>query len=128
MEPFTIQNQAVVQTIAGFASLDSVGGNLYIQENKASLTEISSFAVNLTDIGGYLDIADNAGLATVSGFGALTSIENCINIVTNPKLTALPTFPDLTSIKADLFIVENKLLTSVSGYWRARECGKGCPY
>ena len=119
----TIQNQTVVQTIAGFASLDSVGGGISIINNKASLTTLPPFDA-LKGVEGGITIEDNAGLTTVSGFTALTTITGSLNIrarVISPTtrgpgniaLTTVSGFGALTSIEGSLELVSNPVLTAL---------------
>ena len=74
-----IQNQSVVQTITGFAELDSVGdGGLTIQAN-TSLRTLPPFDA-LEGIKGSITIQDNVALTTLSGFAALKTITGDLNI------------------------------------------------
>ena len=81
-----IQNQSVVATITGFAELDTIGGNLSINNN-TSLTSIPPFSA-LKGVEGDIVIEDNAVLTTISGFGALTSVGNNISITGNATLSS----------------------------------------
>ena len=142
----TITSNEFVETITGFAELDSVGDNLWIGAffaGNPALTSIPTFSA-LTRIKGSLLIHNNASLTAVSGFEALQTIRDelfidnaALETITgfealdnvgsslrigdvfdsgNPALTSIPTFSALESVGDDLFIENNAALKTISGF------------
>ena len=104
-----------------FPALDTIRGDLNILENDFVQT-ISGFA-ELDSIGGSLNIGiastppvGNPVLTTLPSFSSLKEVGEDIGVVLNPKLVALPLFDALTSIGNDLNIDENVVLPTVSGF------------
>ena len=113
-----IENQTVVETISGFAELDSVGGTIQIGRFSSvnqSLRTLSGFAA-LTRIGGALSIQSNVALTTLPSFAALKTIGDNLSANDNDVLTTLPTFAALTSIGGNLSIPSNATLNTISGF------------
>ena len=133
-----IRSNTQVETITGFANLDSVGGALFISNHAvltalptfSSLTTIEEVTIQfndaLTAISGFdalteitrreLFITSNAKLETIGGFDVLESVERDFNITGNSLLTTLPTFNALTNVGRNFTITGNTSLTAVSGF------------
>ena len=101
-----------METITGFAELDSVGGFFNFQNN-AALTAVPVFDA-LTTAGG-IGISINTALTALPTFSKITSIVN-FNILSNPELTAISGFNALTSITNDLIITDNAKLETIAGF------------
>ena len=107
---FIVSNE-FVQTISGFADLDSVGGNLSIgmltgplgspEVSNAALTTIPTFSV-LKKIGG-LQCISNPLLTALPPFVALKST-GIISIGFNPKVTTISGFGALTTVGTAIII------------------------
>ena len=87
-----IQNNGVITTITGFATLSEVGGNVSIGgatvgDGNALLTDAPALSV-LATIGGNLLIGNNAELTTVPVLSALTSLAGDFTVVDNAKLSS----------------------------------------
>ena len=116
----TIIGNDFVETITGFAELDSVGGNLWIGSlsyGNATLTSIPTFS-SLTSVGRNFIIERNAALTTFSGFDALKTIIGGLIIRDNPLLATLPSFAALTNIGGDFTVSRNARLSSCCGLRR----------
>ena len=77
----TVSSDSSLQSIAGFASLQTVGGVISINNNAAQ-TSLTGFA-ELTDAGG-IDIDTEAALTSVLGFPKL---QNVVGVANTPGLT-----------------------------------------
>ena len=109
-----------------FPSLDSVRGNLSIENNNRVQT-ITGFAT-LDSIGGTLQIGNfsgNIALRTLSGFDALTRIGESLGINFHPLLTSVSGFSALISIGRNLNIGDNAVLTTLPNFDALESVGKG---
>ena len=99
----TIQSTKLT-TLDAFSSLRIVEGDLQIgifSLGNAMLGSVSGFDV-LDSIRGQLYIEDNALLTTITAFAELDSIGNQLYVASNGALTSLPSFPMLRSIGASV--------------------------
>jgi hypothetical protein len=62
----------------------------------------------------FLNLINNTGMQTLSGFGSLTTFGATVLISGNTLLTSIPTFPLLTSVP-EFQWVGNSALTTISG-------------
>ena len=97
----------------GLANLTSVGGYLEINNN-AFLANLNGLA-NLTSMGGFLSIRDNASLTNLDGLANLTSVGDRLYIERNTRLTNLDGLASLTSVGGNLDILSNSNLTNCQG-------------
>lgn len=114
---------ADIVSLAGLASITSVGGDLLIYTNDA-LTSLAGLG-SLTAIGGDLAIGanlnacfcplGNATLASLEGLEQLTSIGGGLYVYKNPMLTTFTGLDNLASIGGDLSIADNTSLVSLTG-------------
>ena len=103
------------------ASYTSLLGDLTINNN-AALADVNGFA-NLTTVDGIMDIEGNDLLPDINGFPSLTSAGG-ISIKDNAALLSLNGFPNLTSligteaedVVGDLTINNNAALADVNGF------------
>ena len=107
-----IRNQNFLQTIGGFAELDSIGKTLSIRSN--SFTTISGFG-SLDGIGGALSFIFNRNLTSLSDFGALKSVGGNVAITSNNKFLAVSGFGLLGSVGGNLSFGGTRLET-ISGF------------
>ena len=129
-----IYDNNILETITGFAELDSIGGDLSLGGSPVSdrpipldgnllLEAIPSFDA-LKRVGGNLLIGNNVSLTTLSGFGAVTFVGHRLIFENNGELETVDGFGSLTRIGDDfddfdregLFIMRNHRLTTVSGF------------
>ena len=95
-----IEGNDFIQTISGFTSLDSIGGDI-------SIGSVGSFGVP--------SVGNNA-LTTLPSFPALTKIGGALEFFFNPKLTTLPSFSALTRVGGNIGVAQNEALGTISGF------------
>jgi hypothetical protein len=99
--------------LTGLVNVTIIGGNVDIVGN-FSLTELTGLN-NLTSCGGYFGIAQNSVLTNLSGLEGLTSVGLFLAINVNDELTSLAGLESLNSIGGELQVIWNDALTSLSG-------------
>lgn len=93
--------------------LTSVGGDLQIQHNP-SLGTLDGLEM-ITSVSGGLSIFNNASLTSLTGLDALSSIGRNLSILNNDMLASLTGLNALTDIGTSLNISYNSALTSLTG-------------
>ena len=117
-----IQNNANVETISGFALLESVDGDVNIgipgppQVGNPALTSLPSFAL-LETIGGTLRFVLNPNLGVLPPFNALTNVGGIV-IVNNAALKSILSFRDLRNLGGVLTVQDNAALYLCCGLLR----------
>ncbi|MAD98141.1 MAG: hypothetical protein CMB99_12515 [Flavobacteriaceae bacterium] len=112
VQDFVITNSASLQTIRGFASLETVPNNFEIGQ-LTSLRTITGFEA-LKTVNGIFDISDNVDLTSIPSFNNLEVIGNDLNINFNPKLEAVIGFNKLQSVGNDFFIRDATVIRGFS--------------
>ena len=102
-----------------FAALTLVDGNLVISGlTDTNLTDLGSIFPVLEEVQGDLLIQNNANVATITGFVALSEVDGSVSIGGvgsgdgNAALTAAPDLNALTTIGGNLLIANNGVLTT----------------
>lgn len=109
---FEINNTALTN-LAGLNAVTAVGG-VFLLEYNPNLHNLNGLnALNTT---GALRILFNDALVSLSGFPALTTIDENLEIYNNPSLTNLPGINALTNIGGNLEIYNNAALAHLTGF------------
>ena len=128
-----IHDNEFVETISGFAELDSVGGDLDIgvftglvgspEASNAALTSIPTFSA-LKKVGRSLTCTSNILLTSIPSFSALESTGRGINIAFNTELKTISGFGALTTVGRDILIGGNVTLRSIAGFGALKSIGR----
>lgn len=107
----TIYYTNVITDLNGL-NISSVGGNININQN-AALTNLAGLE-NLTSVGGDIYISYNSSLTNLEALESLAAVNN-IWIGASPGLTNLSGLESLTSVSGDIEIGGNAALTNLVG-------------
>jgi len=113
IETDLIISDNAVSSLAGLASLNSIGNTLDIDDNPL-LTSIAGLE-NLASVGGDLWIRNNDILANLDGLENLTSIGGELSLQSNYGLSSVEGLAGLTSIGGELAVQSNYALESLTG-------------
>jgi hypothetical protein len=124
----SIFDNAALVSLAGLENVTAIDGGLVLQ-GSASTTfdELRS----VRRIGGSLDvlspmISSLSGLASLTGFGALTTVGGAFRIVDDDLVPNLDAFTALASIGGDLHLYENQKLPTCKASSFAAKYAKTC--
>ncbi len=108
---------------AGWNAVESVAGNLRMQNTDVRFGEGGSFAV-LSSVGGNLEVIGNENMVSFAG-SVFSSAGGDINITDNPDLVSLEGLDRMTSIGGNVVIFNNPQIPMLSdeyvGYCIIRE-------
>ena len=113
-----IRNQTVIQTISGFAELDSIGQDIQVTFLNTSLTSLSGFGALKSiekDVNGHSIRISGSSLTTLPSFDALTRADGNIRIETSGA-TSLTGFSLLKTVGGDLTISRHGNLTTFPSF------------
>ena len=99
--------------LSGLSNLTSIGYYLDIRNN-AIITDLTGLN-SLTSIPGHLIIQGNTSLINLTGLDNLISIGSYFRIIDNPVLISITNLLSLQSIGTSLMIDHNNLLTNLDG-------------
>jgi hypothetical protein len=106
-----IYNNVMLTAIDGFAALTSVGGNLIIHSN--SLQTLNGF--NATGTVGALYVNSEPDLASLAGFGALTTANGPVHLQDLTTLSSLTGLTNLATIQGDL-LIDDTLVSEIDNF------------
>ena len=102
-----------IRNLAGLAGLNSVTGNVTVQNNNLL---INTIYLNLVNIGGAATFRNNPALTILNGMNGILSLQGQIDIQSNSSLGAVTAFSGLTTIGSALYSQNNAALTTLSGF------------
>ncbi len=111
-----------ITNLDSLVQITSIGGRLEIFHNPV-LTSIEGL-VNLTSVGESLVVTDNDALTSLAGLDNITSVPEDLSVLDNAALTSLSGLANITSIGKTLDISGNDALTSLAGLDNLASIGK----
>ncbi|MNY01942.1 Receptor L domain protein [compost metagenome] len=109
----TFNTQAQLdQFIIDYPNCTQIPGNVWIEGS--DITDLSPLQ-NITSVGGYLVVENNAALTNVDGLNTITTLDADLTIRGNASLTNVDGLSGLTTISGWLTVDDNAVITDISG-------------
>jgi len=103
-----------IPNVEGLVNLTRIGGHLQISY-LTELTDLSGLR-NLEYVGGEVEIRNNEALTSLNGLGSLETIGGPLKMERNYALTTLEGLSSLTTVSGHLEIQQNDSLTELDGF------------
>jgi len=123
-EYLEVLDNPLLENLKGLDNVTNVGGKIQLTNN-ASIINLEGLE-SLTYTGGFLDIQNNNSLQNLKGLDNFNTIGYYVKIESNPSLLNLAGLEKITSIGNDFSISHNDVLESIEALSNLTSIGGNC--